>query len=223
MSLKDNSNTENYFSATGSDVSFVSIPLLADTVSAQFSDVPRNFNVFHFNAQSIPAHFNDMLASLDCTNLHSILISESWLKPCISTTTYSLPGFQLVRNDRVYARGGGLAGYIRTRLPFSVMSMSSQPPATFAGEHIFLEVLLGVYYSTSLRVEYFSSLELLLENLTPSYSHTTVMGDFNTCSLKKDSRSCSLRSVLESNNLSILPLDPTHNIPNCNSSLLDLG
>ncbi|CAB3262078.1 unnamed protein product [Arctia plantaginis] len=48
------------------------------------------------------------------------------------------------------------------------------------------------------------------------------MGDFNTCLLKNDSRSATLRSVIKSSNLSILSLNPTHNLPNRNSSLLDL-
>ncbi|CAH2102080.1 unnamed protein product [Euphydryas editha] len=48
------------------------------------------------------------------------------------------------------------------------------------------------------------------------------MGDFNTCLLKGDSRSRRFRSTAESYNLHILPLAATHNIPDCNPSLLDL-
>ncbi|KAL0832948.1 hypothetical protein ABMA28_001083 [Loxostege sticticalis] len=48
------------------------------------------------------------------------------------------------------------------------------------------------------------------------------MGDFNTCLIKKDSRSLRLTSLLGSCNLNILPLNPTHFFPNCAPSLLDL-
>ncbi|CAG4965207.1 unnamed protein product [Colias eurytheme] len=48
------------------------------------------------------------------------------------------------------------------------------------------------------------------------------MGDFNTCLLKKDSRSQKLVSIVESHNLHLLPLNATHCAPNCIPSLLDL-
>ncbi|KAG6459782.1 hypothetical protein O3G_MSEX011606, partial [Manduca sexta] len=222
------SDSEEYLSAC-SDGSFVSVPSLADTLSFQFSDVPRNFNVVHFNAQSIPAHFPDMLASFDCTHIHAILVSESWLKPCLSSTTSSLPGFRLIRNDRTARGGGGVAIYLRSHIRHSIVSVSPQPPLPDAGEHLFLEVefslnklLLGVYYCPSLRIDFFSSLEIILENLTPSYSQTIIMGDFNTCILKNDRRSSTLLNTIQSCNLSLLPLSATHHSPNCTPSLLDL-
>lgn len=49
------------------------------------------------------------------------------------------------------------------------------------------------------------------------------LGDFNICLLKNDSRPSSLRSVLEFNNFTILPFNPTHNMPNRNLFLLDLN
>jgi len=84
------------------------------------------------------------------------------------------------------------------------------------------KVLLGVYYSPSLRTDFLLSFEQLLENLTPCYNHTIIMGDFNTCLLKNDSRARSFKSIVESSNLSILPLHATHHFPNCTPSLLDL-
>jgi hypothetical protein len=53
--------------------------------------------------------------------------------------------------------------------------MSSQPTPSNAGEHILLEInlnhskiLLGVYYSPLMRVDFFASFEALLENFIPS-------------------------------------------------------
>lgn len=142
--------------SSSSDDSFMSIPTLSHTLNAQFSDAPKNFNVIHINAQSIPAHYSDMLASFDHKNLHAILVSETWLKPCLPSTSYSLPGFNLIRNDRIGCGGGGVAIYLRAHIPFSVVSTSPQPPPANAGEHLFVEVLLshtkillGVFYSPS--------------------------------------------------------------------------
>lgn len=226
---------DSYHSCASSDElnsgssSFQSIPSLSDTIISNFSDVTKNFNVVHINAQSIPSHFSDMLATFDTKNLHAILVSESWLKPCHSSTSYCLPGFQLIRNDRIGCGGGGVAIYLRTNIPFSVISMSTQPPPQNAGEHLFIEVtlshtklLLGVFYCHSSKVNYFSSFEKLLEDFTPNYPHTVLMGDFNTCLLKQDFRSSSLESITKSSNLNILPLNATHHFPNCCPSLFDI-
>lgn len=211
------------------DGSFVSLPSLADSLEAQFSDVPKNFNVVHINAQSIPAHYPDMQASLLNKNIQAIVVSETWLKPCLPTTLYSLPGFHLIRNDRTSSRGGGVAIYLRSNIPFSVISTSPQPPPSNAGEHLFVEVilsnnkiLLGAYYSHSSSVNYFSSFEKILEDLIPLYSHNIILGDFNTCLLKQDHRTHSFESIIKSCNMHILPFSATHHAPNYSPSLLDL-
>lgn len=231
---EDSTDSEQFLScpsdsALSSDDSFLSIPCLSETITSQFSDVPRNFNVIHINAQSIPAHYPELLASFDGKNIHAILVSESWLKPCLPSTSYSLPGFNLIRNDRTGSGGGGVAIYLRSHISYSVVDMSPQPPSANAGEHLliavelsFTKILLGVYYSPSLRINYFSSFENLLENLIPTYAHSIIMGDFNTCLLKKDSRATTLESIVNASNMHILPLRATHNFPNCTPSLLDL-
>ncbi|KAA5619160.1 hypothetical protein F3G63_36365, partial [Pseudomonas aeruginosa] len=106
---------------------------------------------------------------------------------------------------------------------------SDQSPLPNVSEHLFIEVglthakiLLGVFYSPSLHINYFSSFEKVLEDLLPCYEHTIIMGDFNTCLLKRDHRSSSLESIVTSSNMHILPLSATHHFPNSSPSLLDL-
>lgn len=169
-----------------------------------------------------------MLSSFQNKNIHAILVSESWLKPCLLSSSYSLPGFQLIRNDRVGKPGGGVAIYLRSHISFNIVSKSMSHDG-HGPDHLFLELLLfntklllGVYYNLSLAVDYFASFENLLEVYTPQYSHTVVMCEFNTCLLKQDCRASRLRSLVNSTNLHILPLNPTHSYPNCSPSLLDL-
>lgn len=217
-------------SLTSSHDSFVSIPCLSDLLDSHFASVPKNLNVVHINAQSIPAHYPDLLASFEQqNNIHAILVSESWLKPCLSSSSYPLPGFHLIRNDRTGSGGGGVAIYLRAHIPYSIINMSAQPPPSHAGEHLFVEVLLyhtkvllGVYYSPSSHVNYFATFENLLEDLIPTYSHSIIMGDFNTCIIKKDFRSSKLESIIKSSNMHILPTNATHYFPNSTPSLLDL-
>lgn len=229
--FNDSDENSDFVSASSDcDDSFHSLPpSLHDLLDLQLSDVPKNFNVAHINAQSIPAHFNDFLLTFELSRIDAILISETWLKPCLPSTSYSLPGFCLIRNDRSGRGGGGVAIYLRSHIPYSILSMSTQSPSSDPAEYLFLElslshskVLLGVFYSPSLQVNYFGSFEKLLEDLMPSYTHHIIMGDFNTCLLKNDSRSKSLKSLSEACNMFILPSGPTHFFPNCSPSLLDL-
>uniref|UniRef100_A0A2A4K1J1 Endonuclease/exonuclease/phosphatase domain-containing protein n=1 Tax=Heliothis virescens TaxID=7102 RepID=A0A2A4K1J1_HELVI len=157
--------------------------------------------------------------------LHAILVSESWLKPELPSTTYSLPGFILIRNDRMGKRAGGVAIYLRSDIPHKVLLVS---PPLYSGnpEYLFLEVavkgvkaVLGVVYCPP-SIDYFSSLESILESIASEYKHLIVMGDFNTDLMKQNLRSRKLSAILESTGLSSLELNPTHhNLDSCDSWL----
>ena len=179
--------------------------------------------------QSIPAHYVDLLTSFDSGIVDCILISETWLKPSLSSTCYSLPGYQLFRNDRTERGGGGVGIYLRNHIPASVVSCSPPQP-NGSLEYLFLElklrhtkVLIGVLYSPNDQINYFSTLDDILENLRPQYEHVICMGDLNTCMLRNDRRSHLLRELNDSYNLFFLPMSsPTHYFPNCRPSLIDL-
>ncbi|CAG9130076.1 unnamed protein product [Plutella xylostella] len=92
-------------------------------------------------------------------------------------------------------------------------------------ESVYLEqtkTLLGVYYNPSMYNNYYNSFEKVLEDYIPIYNHVIIMGDFNTCLLKKDVRSSSFLSLTQASNMTILPLGATHHFPNCIPTLLDL-
>lgn len=193
-----------------------------------FSPYSKFFNAVHINAQSIPAHHADLLSSFDSNFVHAILVSETFLKPALPSTQYSLPGYKLVRSDRTGKGGGGVAIYLRGDISFKIVDKSPSDYSKFA-EHLFIEitfyntkVLLGVYYNPSCTFDYFSSFESKLEQFTPLYDHTIILGDFNTCLIRDDGRSRKLRSLVSSVNMHILQLNATHHAPHCNPSLLDL-
>lgn len=203
---------------------------LNETLNNLFKNNSKNFNIIHINAQSIPAHYPDMLATFESKNIHAILVSESWLKPCLASTCYSLPGFRLIRNDRIGKGGGGVAIFLRSNISFQIINVSTQPPTPDITEHILLEVqlgfskiLIGAFYNPSMTNNYFTDFEQILDKFTPSYKHIIIMGDFNTCLLKNDYRSKKFVSLTESCNLHILPLNATHSVPGFTPSLLDLA
>lgn len=82
-----------------------------------------------------------------------------------------MPGFQLIRNDRL-SNGGGVAIYLRAHIPYKIIRLSKVSNSSHEAEYLFVEVtlsyssvLLGVFYSRSSSIHYFSTLENILEDL----------------------------------------------------------
>ncbi|XP_022836858.1 uncharacterized protein LOC111364232, partial [Spodoptera litura] len=200
---------------------------LGDFLQNQFSAKNnRLLNVCHINAQSVPSHYSDLYEAFNNSNVHAVLISETWLKPHLLSTTYPLAGYVLIRNDRINGRGGGVAIYLRGELAYRVISSS---PQNCPAEYLLLEVcvqgvkiVIGVFYCPP-SVDYFTEFESVLESLGSEYAHHVIMGDFNTNLLVHNSfRSCRLRHLIESACLHLLPLQPTHHNTVGEDSWLDL-
>ena len=45
-------------------------------------------------------------------------ISETWLSSNVPNSCVHIPGYNLVRNDRVEKRGGGVCALVKSSLPF---------------------------------------------------------------------------------------------------------
>lgn len=215
------------FNSSYSNVSFCDANTLGSTLVQSYKDIFNTFNVCHINAQSIPSHFSDLLDTFSDSPAHAILVTESWLKPPLDSNSFALPGYILIRNDRIGKGGGGVAIYLRGDIVYSVI-LSSPSVFSFSAEYLFLEVLvmgvkvlLGVVYCPP-SVDYFSSLESALDSICFSYSHHIIMGDLNTDLLKPTSHSVKLSNLLKSVNLSVLPLKPTHHNLDSPDTLLDL-
>ncbi|XP_059050186.1 uncharacterized protein LOC131845167 [Achroia grisella] len=181
----------------------------------------------HTCRQSVPAHYTDLLDTFSEPNLHALLISETWLKPALPSTTYPLPGYVLIRNDRTGKGGGGVAIYFRSNIKYKVILSS---PSEYRGtaEMLIVEVdfnetkvAVGVVYCPP-STDYFVDLDDAIDFLNASYNHIIVMGDFNTNLLRDTTQSRKLRSILDTADLFILPLRPTHQNPDTDDSWLDI-
>ncbi|CAK1588724.1 unnamed protein product [Parnassius mnemosyne] len=228
MSSDDDSflSANEFCSSNDSYCSFTET--LGDFVRRKFEQPRSLFNVCHINAQSVPSHYSDLTEAFTDADVHAVLISETWFKPHLPSTSYPLSGFSLIRNDRVDRRGGGVAIYLRCDFSYKIVA-SSSPYYTASAEFLFLEVcvkgaklILGVVYCPP-SVDYFSSLETILESLGSKYSHHIIMGDFNTDLLTPhSSRSSKLLHIVESVGLHILPLQATHHNIDVEDTWLDL-
>lgn len=109
-------------------------------------------NVCHINVQSIPSYYDDFIDSFSDSNVHAVLVSKTWLKPYLLSTSYARPDFVFIRNDRFNRRGGGVAVYLRNFLPHKSVASSSSD-FTASAEFLVLQVcvkgvnvILGVAY-----------------------------------------------------------------------------
>ena len=232
------SSIDSFHSALSSDEdssnSFCSLDdpclTLDKILSKEFTSLHKNFNICHINAQSLPGHFSEFYNTFNQPNIHAVLISESWLKPSLQSTCFSVPGYVLIRNDRLGRVGGGVAIYLKSHISYKTIchstssNDSSSSPDCF--EYLFIEINVGVKFALGVvycphNKNYFNNLEVVLEDLLANYSHVTIMGDFNTCLLRDDVRARKLNSILMSLNLRMLLLKPTHHT-NYADTLLDL-
>jgi hypothetical protein len=195
---------------------------------SNFSKFTNAFSALHVNAQSLLSHFhefNQIVANLSCC---ALCVSESWLKPTLSSNLVELPGYVLLRNDRTGKGGGGVAIYIRDDIPSKILAIS-EPKYSKRPEFLLVElsvhnikILLCVVYRPP-KAGYITELEENLHYFLPNYRHSLIMGDFNANFMPHISsfESQTLRDMFQSMGLNALPLNPTYHT-STSESLLDL-
>ncbi|XP_013162634.1 PREDICTED: uncharacterized protein LOC106114094 [Papilio xuthus] len=202
---------------------------LEDELREIFSSCSANFNVVHINAQSISAHHLSLLATfVNLYNVDAVLVSETFLKDSMDSNAGDMPGYNLIRNDRAGKGYGGVAIYLRKELHYETVEKSPNG-YTMSAEYLLIEVchekskiLLGVFYSPSSKIDYFGTFEGLLKEYRHKYKHVDILGDFNTDLLKRNRRLRKLLSIVDGQDLQLLPLGPTHFAPGSSASILDL-
>lgn len=145
----------------------------------------RSLMAVHINAQSIVAHLDEIKLIGAVDDIEIIDVSESWLKPNISSSLVNIPNFKLVRNDRIGKRGRGVCVYLRNDLQHKLISHSQQ---NYCGrpEYIMLEInhkrkklLYCVIYKPP-KIGYLTDIEEALSDILHLYDDVIIMGDFNT-------------------------------------------
>lgn len=82
-------------------------PSNRDILKAEVERHPRAFHVCHINAESLVAHMDDVADIFYDRAIHAVLVSETFLKPELPDSAFSLNGYNIFRNDRVGKGGGG--------------------------------------------------------------------------------------------------------------------
>mgnify|MGYP002716484922 CR=1 FL=1 len=175
---------------------------------------PNGFQVAHVNAQSILKHFDEFFAIFSPHSLHALLVSESWMKPSLPSSLVSLQGYTLFRNDRIGKGAGGVAVFVRNDIKVKTLSQSPGPYSASA-EFLILELttqfktllLACVYRAPNLN---FDNFEDAISQFIPLYNDILILGDVNYDVMTTKPEVMRFRETIESLNLCICPLDPTH-------------
>ncbi|XP_075157890.1 uncharacterized protein LOC142231157 [Haematobia irritans] len=167
----------------------------------------------------------DELKSIICgSGLHVVVLSETWLKPIVSTRSLRIDGFEFYRNDRVGSRGGGVGIYVSSALRHKIIFKSS---ILGKCESLFLElfsgssrVLCGVVYLPP--PGDMLSFEEVHRNLFFNYSRIIALGDFN-CNMFNTNCRDSVRSACHRLSMSVSHNSkPTHyDVVHGTTSLID--
>lgn len=187
------------------------------------------FKIAHLNCQSIrpsasSSKFDELKMLLDNSFFDVFAISETWLKPYVSTRSLAIPGYSFCRNDRLGARGGGVGVFVSNVLKFKVVFKSSLYGIC---ESLFMEIyldnirlLFGVVYLPHGDIVTFETEHF---HLFSSYPYVVIAGDFNY-NLFDVSKSATFRSLCTRCNLKIIHNNrPTHiDVVHGSTSLIDL-
>lgn len=125
--------------------------------------------------------FPDFLSLTLSYSPHVIGVTETWFHNEICDAEISLPGFNVIRSDRIDGRGGGVALYLHSDLKFSVLDAPSQTESVWC--KVYFETLtfvVGVFYRPpNLIADSLVSLSAFVQEIVPHSPNLICMGDFN--------------------------------------------
>ena len=91
------------------------------TLAEKYDEMPtvRGFKVGHLNIRSVRNKTDDLRLLLEQNSFDVLTLSESWLENSVHDCEVSIPGYDVLRQDRGQnKRGGGTMMYIRNGVPF---------------------------------------------------------------------------------------------------------
>ena len=202
-------------------------PSTAQLLRVELAKYPEaTFNVVHINAQSLLRHFAEFENIFESqTDVHLILVSETWAKPSLPDSLYHLQGFKFFRNDRINKGGGGVGIYSKQEIQLRILA-TSENEYSCSTEFIIAEASIGnqklliscVYRPPETK---FTNFENAISQFLPLYEHVIILGDMNYDLLSSKPAVQYFRNVIDSFNLTASSLQPTFHTET-SESLLDL-
>ena len=96
-------------------------------------------SVAHINAQSLVSTFTEFSVMMDKYKFDIVCVTETWFTDSVHLDNYvQIPGYELEKNNRSKARGGGVAIYVQENLNYTprqdIINLDSEL------EHVWIEV-----------------------------------------------------------------------------------
>ena len=182
--------------------------------------ISGKFNICHGNAQSLCARKSNKLDEvkllLENSKIGLACFTESRLTSKISDNVVAVPGYTIIRNDRLYRRGGGIVMYCKHGLRFShVFKTNITPTSDDITECLAVELCLGnekvlimcVYNPPDNDCTNF--LYQKLTDFAVRYENIVLIGDFNTDLTQPNRKRDQFESMLHSLSLTSIGDEPT--------------
>lgn len=188
----------------------------------------RNVKILHWNANGLTnfANCQQLGHLLEKENIQVASLNETFFKENHNPFFHN---YYLYRNDRVHARGGGVALLVHRSLKHKLLPLT----ATISTENLSVEVVINhrnVIITTAYSPRYSCNFSADMTKLTPTSKEFILLGDLNA---KHTSWNCSqnnlsgiiLNNLQQTNNFFIYsPSSPTlyPHQRNCSSSVVDI-
>ena len=217
-----NSSREDWSS---DDESFVSPSL---QVKQRLSKFNNNLKIGLSNVQSLIPHFSELASFVIAGNFDIVALTETWLKPAISDNLLTIPGYHLIRNDRLHKGSGGVAAYIKSNLKATTVSAPISNNDNI--EQLWLKIRIKtndltvgiVYRPPSLPISSLHDIDSSLFQFGTDTDDVILLGDFNVNVLKQSAPGTQfIQNMCNIHDLVQIVDNPTY-ICNNADSLLDL-
>jgi hypothetical protein len=184
----------------------------------------RGLSIAHLNVRGLTKHIDEIRYLLISNNFKILFLSEKFLNTDCSNCFYDIPGYSVVRNDRVGRRGGGILCYVHHSLNFEELSIFNS-----VAESITLKVSSGIAKSfivTSLYrppdslVEWNEKFKDHVLECESVCEEVLILGDFNINLLDNKIRNKWLDRVISPLSFTQLIFEPTRVVEN-SSTLID--
>lgn len=187
-----------------------------------------NLIIGHLNSRSIVNTFDELKQYVLMQNFDCLAVSETWLKPHITSSEIIIPGYILLRMDRKSKRGGGVGIFLRKGIRYKLMANELSTIENNDVEQLWIEIFLkhkkltiGVAYKPpNVHYSHLISLDDVLSTVFPMSENIVLLGDLNVDLFKTSSAKANfLRDIFSNYGLEQIIEDTTR--PSSHS-LLDI-
>ena len=197
---------------------------------AQVLPKARGLKISHLNVRSLFPKIDEIRMLLKDQPVDIFTVSETWLNGSISDQELYVPGYSLVRQDRLQKKGGGSAVYVRDSIPFQPRPDLNENKTENCWIEINRPKAKKLLVCTCYRAPN-TSLPVFIDNVTAALAKLSddieliILGDLNVDYGNKQKANLLLKSKLQNfanlHNLDQLIECPTRVTVN-NASLIDL-